>query len=106
MKPHRFWTILAFLQLALFVALWSCLSPNIRDTILCDVWLVFIAHALLAPTILICVVLTTAIALTFIAHALRNTRLGWGMRVWWAAAFLLFSAALTPVYWLIHLRRP
>ena len=104
MNPRRFWTVLALVQPGLFALLWSFTSPTVRLAIWCHVGLARVAYRHVVVLILLCVVFIAAIALTFIAHALRNARLGWGMRVWWATSLLLFSPIIAPAYWLFHLR--
>jgi hypothetical protein len=104
MNPRRFWTVLALTQPGLFVLLWSFTSPRVRLATWCHVGLARLAYRNFIVIILLCVIIIAAIALTFIAHALRNTNLGWGMRVWWATALLLFSPIIAPAYWMFHLR--
>jgi len=71
----------------------------------CRIGLARLAYPAFMVIILLCVVFIAAIALTFAVHALRNTHLGWGMRVWWATALLLFSPITAPAYWMFQLRR-
>jgi hypothetical protein len=104
MNPLRFWTVLALAQPGLFALLWSLTSPRIRLATWCHVGLARLSGHMFVIAILSCVVLIAAIALTFVDHALRNARLGWGMRVWWATALLLFSPIVAPAYWQLHLR--
>ena len=104
MSPPRFWTVLALTLPGLFALLWSFTSPSVRLATWCHVGLARLAYRNFIVIILLCVVIIAAIALTFIAHALRNARLGWGMRVWWATALLLFSPVIAPAYWMLHLR--
>jgi hypothetical protein len=104
MNPTRFWPVLAFAQPALFALLWSFTSPSVRLAIWCHVGFARFAYRNAVVIILFCVVIIAAITLTFIVHALRNARLGWGMRLWWATALLLFSPILAPAYWIVHLR--
>jgi hypothetical protein len=104
MTPTRFWTVLALAQPGLFALLWSFTSPSVRLATWCHVGLERLAYRNFIVIILLCVVAIAAIALTFIVHALRNTKLGWGMRVWWATALLLFSPIIAPTYWVLHLR--
>jgi hypothetical protein len=83
---------------------WSFISVRIRLATWCQVGFAHLAYRTFILIILLCVVLIAGIALTFIVHALRNTRLGWGMRAWWATALLLFSPIMAPAYWTLHLR--
>ncbi|HWZ93547.1 MAG TPA: hypothetical protein VNW92_32025 [Polyangiaceae bacterium] len=105
MNPPRFWTVLALAQPGLFALLWSITSPRVRLAIWCHGGLARLAYRNFIVLSLLCVVFIAAIALTFVGHALGNTRLGWGMRVWWATALLLFSPITAPAYWAFHLRR-
>ena len=104
MNSPRFWTVLALAQPGLLALLWSLTSPGVRLATWCQVGLARLAYRSFVVIILLCVVVIAAIALTFIVHALRNTHLGWGMRIWWATALLLFSPVIAPAYWLFHLR--
>jgi hypothetical protein len=104
MSPPRFWTALALAQPGLFTLLWSLTSPSVRLATWCHVGLERLAYRNFVVIILLCVVIIAAIALTFIVHALRNTSLGFGMRVWWATALLLFSPIIAPAYRVLHLR--
>ncbi len=104
MNPPRFWTVLALLQPGLFSLLWSFTSPRVRLATWCQVGLARLSDRTFIVIILLCIVIIAAIALTFVVHALRNANLGWGMRVWWATALLLFSPIIAPAYWMLHLR--
>ena len=105
MNPQRSWAILAFAQPALFAVLWSLATRRIRVATWCHVGLARLSDRTFILVIQMCLVLIAGITLVFIIHALRNTRLGWGMRVWWGTALLLFSPVLAPAYWAFHLRR-
>jgi hypothetical protein len=85
--------------------LWSFTSTRVRIALWCHVGFAHLAYRTFMVIILACIVLIAGIALTFIVHALRNIRLGWGMRLWWGAALLLFSPIMAPAYWAFHLRR-
>lgn len=105
MNPRRFWTALAFTQPALCALLWSFTSPGVRLATWCHWELVRRAFRNFTVVILLSAVIIVAIALTFVVDALRNSNLGWGMRIWWATALLLFSPIAAPAYWMLHLRR-
>jgi len=81
-------------------------SPTVRVAIWCNSRLARVAYRYAGSVVLLCAILMAAAGLTFIAHALRNNHLTWGMRLWWATALLLFSPIMAPAYWMIHLRRP
>ncbi len=106
MKPSRAWGILAFAQPISFAILWSLTSASVRYAIRCHVSPTRLAYWIFSPVTLVCAFLSLSIALVFIGQALRNRRLDWGMRTWWATAILLISPILVPAYWIIHLRRP
>jgi len=105
-NPRRFWPVLAFAQPALFALSYAFTSPDVWLSISCHFGLArLVPRNFVVIVLLLCVVLGAAIALTFIVHALRNATLGWGMRVWWATALLLFGPLIAPAYWVLHLRR-
>lgn len=104
MNPPRSWSVLALSQPGLFAFLWSLTAPRVRLATWCHVGLARLSSGAFLVITLSCVVIIAAIALTFVVHALRNANLGWGMRVWWATALLLFSPIMAPAYWMLHLR--
>ena len=105
MKASRFWAVLALAQPALVVLLWVFQSTHLRFVLRCNpAWFARLAYGVMPWIGLSCVAFLFGNAFAFIALALRNARLGWGMRLWWATALFLFSPVLTPAYWAVHLR--
>jgi hypothetical protein len=105
MNRPRIWTVLVFAQSALWLMLWSLVSIRVRLATWCHVGLAHLSYRAFISIIQITLVLIAAIALAIIIHALRNTRVSYGMRAWWATALVLGSPIITPAYWAIHLRR-
>jgi len=105
MNPRRLWAALALAQPVLFALLWSIASLRIRRAIWCRIGFAEVAFRAFGLTILLCLVLSVGIALTFVTHALCNRQLNWGMRIWWSTALLLLSPLMAPAYWAFYLRR-
>jgi hypothetical protein len=106
MNWPRIWTVLVFAQSALWLVLWSLISIRVRLATWCHVGLAHLNYRTFVSIIQIGFILIAGIALGVISHALRNTRVSYGMRAWWATALVLGSPIITPAYWAIHLRRP